>query len=106
MQCCLVLVVPVSAFGYHQWHEVQCVAWAPCWDRVQGGGWSRGGECNHQGFGEDANCVEMTIVRGRVTVPLVLACFTWDGVTVTWHPMGKLMGDSGLCMTVVGKDTC
>ena len=37
----------------------------------------------------------------RVTVPLVLACFGWDGVTATRHPMGKLVGDNKF-VTVVG----
>ncbi len=36
-----------------------------------------------------------------ITVPVVLACFDWDGMMATWHPMGKLVGDSGF-VTIVG----
>jgi hypothetical protein len=36
-----------------------------------------------------------------VTVPLVLACFGWDGATATQHPMGKLVGNAKF-VTVVG----
>ena len=41
----------------------------------------------------------------RVTVPLVLACFGWDGATATWHPMGKLVGNAKF-VTVVEEGTC
>ena len=37
----------------------------------------------------------------RVTVPLVLVYFVWDGAAVTRHPMGKLVGDNKY-VTVVG----
>jgi hypothetical protein len=36
-----------------------------------------------------------------VTVPVVLACFGWNNVMVTRHPMGKLMEGSGF-VTIVG----
>ena len=91
MQCCLVLVVPVSAFGCRQWHEVQCIVWAPCWDRVQGECWSRGGECNRQGFGEDANCVGMTIVRDKFNKLCHVLCHSAIGVGVFY--MGRRDSD-------------
>ena len=79
-----------------------------------GGSAGHRGKNNHQGFWEDANCVGMTIVRNKFNkfcrvschVSLVLACFAWDSVTATRHPMGKLVGDSGLCMAVVGEGAC
>ena len=41
----------------------------------------------------------------RVTVPLVLAYFGWDGVTATRHPMWKLLGNAKF-VTVVGEGAC
>jgi len=82
MRCCLVLVVPVSAFGCRQWHEVRCVAWAPCWDRVRGECWSQGGGGNRQGFGEDANCVGMTVVRNKFNKLCRVLCHSAIGVGV------------------------
>ncbi len=36
-----------------------------------------------------------------VTMPVVLACFGWDGLTPTRHPMGKLVGDSRFVTVMV-----
>jgi len=41
----------------------------------------------------------------RVTVSLVLAWGLCDGVTVTWHPIGKLVGDSKF-VAIVGGSAC
>jgi hypothetical protein len=51
----------------------------------------------------EANSTNFAVCR--VTVPLVLACFGWDGVTVTLHPMGKLVGNAKF-VTVVGEGAC
>jgi len=38
-------------------------------------------------------------------MPLVLAWGLWDGVTVTRHLIGKLMGDSKF-VAIVGESAC
>ena len=66
----------------------------------------RKGGYNCQGFWEDANCVGVTIVRNKFNKLCHVSCHSAIGVGVFYMGRRDSVGDSGLCMTVVGEDAC
>ena len=54
---------------------------------MQGECWSRGGECDRQGFGEDVSRVGMTIVRYKFNKLCRVSCHSAIGVGVFY--MGR-----------------
>jgi hypothetical protein len=44
----------------------------------------------------------MNFVVCHVTVPVVLACVGWDGITMMRHPIGKFVGQDEFVAVLMG----
>ena len=88
MQCCLVLVYRCPRLVVVSGMKCDALPGRLVGTGCGGSAGRRGGECNRQGFGEDANCVGMTVVRNKFNKLCHVLCHSAIGVGVFyvgWH---------------------